>query len=175
VIVWYGVFDEWLQGFVQGRTADVHDFIADVTGALASFAILSVLSFWPAMLAMSGMAIFVLVNSYRADISQLLPFTSVLLNPLLFASFTGLTLYCSCTSKIIFINTEKGRFKGLIPIILPSILLVIVKVGAVILHRHISFRDILFSVLAIAITALIGHNAQNLLTNFRKMRLSQPK
>ncbi len=175
IIVSYGICDEWLQGFVQGRTPDIHDFIADLTGALASLALLSVFSFWPAILAMAGMAIFVLLNSYRADISQLLPFTSALLNPLLFAFFTGLTLYCIYTSKITLPNTQQGRFKKLISIILPSFLLMIVKTGAVILHRHISVWDILFSVLAIAITAFIGNNAQTLLRNFKKLRLSQPK
>ncbi len=175
VIVLYGVLDEWLQGFVTGRTADTHDLLADLAGALSSLAILSVFSFWPGLLVMSGMATFVLVNSYRTDISQLLPFTSLLLNPLLFAFFTGLTLYCIHTSRILFPNSEKGRFNGLISIILPCVLLITVKVGALMLHRHIAFRDILFSGLAIAITALIGHNAQKFLINFRKLRSSRPK
>ncbi|WP_027157333.1 VanZ family protein [Methylobacter luteus] len=29
----YGVYDEWHQSFVQGRTSDVADWIADTTGA----------------------------------------------------------------------------------------------------------------------------------------------
>ena len=81
VTVWYGVMDEWLQGFVHGRTADVHDFLADLAGTLTSLAILSILSFWPALITMSAMAVFVCVNSARAEITQLLPFTSICLNP----------------------------------------------------------------------------------------------
>ena len=167
VIVWYGVMDEWLQGLV-GRTADVHDFFADLAGTLTSLAVLSILSFWPAMLTMSAMVVFVCVNSPRADIAQLLPVASTCLSPILFSCFTGLTSYCIKTSKIIIINRVSEGFRGLLPILLPVVLLMIVQLGAYMLHRRVTMEDSLLSCLAIVITALIGQNAQKLLEIARK-------
>ncbi|MCP4453453.1 MAG: hypothetical protein GY809_18495 [Planctomycetes bacterium] len=155
VTVWYGVMDEWLQGFVHGRTADVHDFYADLAGTLTSLAVLSILSFWPALLTMSGMAVFVLVNSARADLTQLLPVTSILMNPLIFSCFTGLTLFCVRTSKIAFFSTIRDEFRWLLPILIPSTLLAIVKGGGYLLHRQVNSRDSLLSWLAIVLTVFV--------------------
>ena len=41
----YGMVDEWLQTFVAGRTADIKDWAADLTGAVASLLMLSLLLF----------------------------------------------------------------------------------------------------------------------------------
>jgi hypothetical protein len=60
-LVLYGAFDEILQGHV-GRSADVADFAADVVGVTAAFVLLSVLSFWPALLAASAVFVFVVTN-----------------------------------------------------------------------------------------------------------------
>jgi VanZ family protein len=168
VTVWYGVMDEWLQGFVHGRTADVHDFFADLAGTLTSLAILSILTFWPALITMSAMAVFVCVNSAGADITQLLPVTSTLLNPLIFSCFTGLTLYCVQTAKIRLFNTVKEEFRWLLPVLLPGTLLTIVKVGGYLLHGLQNSRDSLLSGLAIIVTVFIGQNAQKLLEISRK-------
>jgi hypothetical protein len=168
VTVWYGVMDEWLQGFVHGRTADVHDFFADLAGTLTSLAILSILTFWPALITMSAMAVFVCVNSVGADITQLLPVTSTFLNPLIFSCFTGLTLYCVQTAKIRHFNTVKEEFRWLLPVLLPGTLLTIVKVGGYLLHGLQNSRDSLLSGLAIIVTVFIGQNAQKLLEISRK-------
>ncbi|MCF7974305.1 MAG: VanZ family protein [Phycisphaerae bacterium] len=173
VIVWYGAIDEWLQGYVAGRSADVHDFYADLMGTLTSLVLLSLLSFWPALLAMSAMAIFVVVNSSRADLTQLLPITSTCIAPLLLAGFTGLTLYCVHTSKIAFLNTGKPHFRWLFPTLLPCLLLAVTAVGARLLHRHQAMQDILLSGLAIALTVLMVQSAHKLLKKNRKFGLSQ--
>ena len=49
VVVWYGVVDEWLQGFVKGRTVDRSDFFVDLIGAVVSLLLLTVFTFWPAL------------------------------------------------------------------------------------------------------------------------------
>ncbi len=168
VTVWYGVVDEWLQGFVHGRTADVHDFLADLAGTVSSLVVLSILSFWPALLMMSAMVVFVCVNSTRANITQLLPIISTCLNPILFACFTGLTSYCVKTSRIIIINHVSEGFRGYLPFLLPVVLLLVVQLGAYMLDRQVTMEDCLLSWLAIVITALIGQNAQKLLDIARK-------
>lgn len=70
VIVWYGAIDEYLQGRV-GRSADVMDFVADLFGAALALGLLSVLSFWSAMLAAS--AVFVFVASNMSNLLMLYP------------------------------------------------------------------------------------------------------
>lgn len=56
-IVWYGAFDEWLQGFV-GRTPDIYDFYADIGAAFAALLIMTFLTFWPAVLTLATIFIF---------------------------------------------------------------------------------------------------------------------
>lgn len=72
VVVWYGVVDEWLQGYV-GRDPDIMDFFADLGGTLTSLILLTIFSFWSASLAVTGAIIFVLTNFIRANIAELPP------------------------------------------------------------------------------------------------------
>ncbi len=65
-VVWYGVIDEWLQMYV-GRNADIHDFFADLTGAVTGLLILTFVNFWPASLVITGGGIFVMTNFLRAQ------------------------------------------------------------------------------------------------------------
>ena len=59
VVAWYGVADEYLQGFVH-RTPDVGDFIADFAAALTGLIILTIFSFWPALLILLGVVFFMM-------------------------------------------------------------------------------------------------------------------
>ena len=63
-MVWYGVTDEWLQGYVN-RNPDVMDFLADLTGALTGLILLSLFPFWPAFLVLTGSSIFIATNLTR--------------------------------------------------------------------------------------------------------------
>lgn len=69
VVVWYGVFDEWLQGYV-GRNPDIKDFFADLAGALTGLVLLSVFSFWPVSIVLTGAIIFVLTNFMQAGLGE---------------------------------------------------------------------------------------------------------
>jgi len=64
VVVWYGLIDEWLQGYVR-RNPDVMDFLADLTGTLTGLILLSLFSFWPAFLVLTGGSIFITTNLTR--------------------------------------------------------------------------------------------------------------
>lgn len=72
VVVWYGVIDEWLQSYV-GRGADVRDFFASLSGTVAGLIILSLVSFWSALLAVTGICIFSLTNLTRVNPADLVP------------------------------------------------------------------------------------------------------
>lgn len=69
----YAVLDECLQYYVAGRSADVRDLLADATGAAGALGMLAVLSFWPAALAVTGIAIYTLTVFTRANLTALLP------------------------------------------------------------------------------------------------------
>ncbi len=60
-IACYGVADEWLQSLV-GRQMELKDFLGDLLGMAITLAILSILSFWPALLAVSTIFIFCISN-----------------------------------------------------------------------------------------------------------------
>ncbi len=60
-MVGYGIIDEFLQARI-GRSPDRMDFLADITGVLLGLAILTAMSFWPAMVAVSAIFIFVVSN-----------------------------------------------------------------------------------------------------------------
>jgi len=65
-VVWYGVADEWLQGYV-GRNPDVRDFLADLAGVITGLILLSIFPFWPVSLVLTGSAIFVLTNFMKVN------------------------------------------------------------------------------------------------------------
>ncbi len=90
VMVWYGAMDEWLQGFVQGRSVDVWDFFADLAATLSCLFFLTVTSFWPAFLLLTGGAIFLLSACAQRDLSRLMPLAMFLFQGLSYAFFTGL-------------------------------------------------------------------------------------
>jgi len=75
VVVWYGVVDELLQGYV-GRSCDVTDFFADLAGALIGLILLTIFPFWSASVAITGAVIFVLTNFMGANLADLLPVTN---------------------------------------------------------------------------------------------------
>ena len=87
VVVWYGVFDEWLQGYV-GRNPDVMDFFADLAGALIGLIVLAIFPFWSASVAITGAVIFVLTNFMGANLADLLPVTNAVFHLFGYAFFS---------------------------------------------------------------------------------------
>ena len=92
VVVWYGVIDELLQGFVAGRSCDVRDFFVDVAGTLTGLILFSFLTFWPAALSVAAIFIFGITNVSRANLADLLPVASALFYLFAYAVFTMLWL-----------------------------------------------------------------------------------
>lgn len=59
VLACYGAVDEYLQGFVH-RSPDKYDFIADFSAAMTGLVILTIFSFWPALLIILGTVFFMM-------------------------------------------------------------------------------------------------------------------
>lgn len=94
VVVWYGVFDEWLQSYV-GRSCDIADFLADLAGTLTGLILLSFFSFWSASLVLTGAAIFILTNFMQAN-PDLLPTANVVFHLVGYAFFSLLWTRYMC-------------------------------------------------------------------------------
>ena len=78
VIAGYGVVDELLQGCMSGRSCDVRDYIANLTGIVTGLILFSLLNFWLALLTVSGITIFTLTNVARANLTDLVPITNAM-------------------------------------------------------------------------------------------------
>lgn len=93
IVVWYGVFDEWLQYYV-GRDPDVMDFFADLGGTLTGLILLTIFPFWSACLVVTGAIIFVLTNFIRANIAVLPFMTDTTFHLFAHGFFTMLWIRC---------------------------------------------------------------------------------
>ena len=87
VMAGYGVVDEWLQGYV-GRNPNIKDFLADLAGAMTGLILLSIFPFWPASLALTGGAIFILTNFMYANLADHLPVTNAAFHLFAYALFS---------------------------------------------------------------------------------------
>jgi len=149
VIVLYAAIDEYLQGRV-GRSADVVDFAADVFGVVLGLGLLSILSFWPALLAASAVFIFVISN-----MSHLLMYPHYHLNTVF--HFTAYTAFA-----LIWIQYVE-RYTPLKPpaalwlfccILVPVMLLVIIKATAPLWEHPIGWIEIATALFGISSSVL---------------------
>jgi hypothetical protein len=153
VMVWYGAFDEWTQGFV-GRQTDIIDFCYDLGGSLVALGILSVLSFWPALLTVS--AIFIYAVTDRSVLLNLYP--QLHLN-----TAFHLTAYTTLTLIWIQHLNRDGRFRRthptwpLIALSLPLGLLMAVKLVGLYYEKPLWWVDIATAAFGIAATVLISY------------------
>jgi VanZ family protein len=149
VIVWYGAIDEWLQARV-GRNADVHDFYADLLGGICGLLLLSVFSFWPALLVASASVIFGMTNFSRATLIGGSFFVN---SAFYFVSYMFFALvWVQYMDRNEFVRKYFKRSLGWFAIAsgLPLLLLGVVKVCSFIMSRPVYLVDTLTSVAAIA-------------------------
>ncbi len=147
VIVWYGVIDEVLQGFVAGRNCDVWDFFADLAGVVTSLILFTFFSFWPAFLVVTGITIFALSNLTRVNLVDLLPVTNVAFHLFAYAFFAMLWI----RNMHLFLPLKAPNVKWLIlASVLPTGLLLAVKVFSVISGRGGTIQDVIIAAVGTA-------------------------
>jgi VanZ family protein len=150
VVVWYGVLDELLQGYV-GRMCDARDFVANLAGALASLILLSIFSFWSASLLVAGIGLFLLTNLCRANLADLLPITSLLFHLLAYGLFTMLWI----RYMYLFLSLKAPQRKWLFGALsLPIAFLLTVKLFSVILDKNFSVQNVVISCVGIAVAVM---------------------
>lgn len=160
-VVWYGVCDEWLQGYVALRTTDATDFFADLVGAVTGLIVLSVFAFWPASLMVTGVTIFGLTNITRVNIADLLPVINTAFHLFAYAFFT--MLWIQYLYHCLSLKTLKSKWLIVAPS-LPIGFLLAVKLGSLILGRSFTITDVIVS--AVGIIAVVV--TTSLIALFRK-------
>jgi len=155
VIVVYGILDEWLQGYVVGRSCDVRDFFSDLEGALASLILSSFLMFWPAGLIIVATFIFGITNVTRANLSDLLPVTNAVFHFLAYAILTVLWIQC----VHLFLAPKVRKAKWFILVLAgPTGFLIIVKLFSVMAGKELAFSDIIIAFGAIVAVVTVFYS-----------------
>jgi len=154
----FGILDEWLQGYVAGRSCDVKDFFMDLAGALTGLVLCSFLSFWPAGLLVVATLIFGVTNVTQANLTDLLPVTNVIFHFLAYAVLTAQWIRCVNLFSIIKASKAKGFLLGLAG---PSGFLIIVELFSVITGKDFALYEIIISFGAIA-AIVIGFHGRHL-------------
>lgn len=151
VVVWYGALDEFLQGYVAGRSRNAADFFTNLGGTLTGLILFSFLTFWPGLLVVTATTIFLLTNLARANLADLLPVTNTLFHLFGYGAFAMLWI----RNMNRFLPLKAAKLKWLIvATATPMGYLLFVKVFSVISGRYFGVRDVVVS--AAAIVAVIA-------------------
>jgi len=141
----YGVFDEWSQNFVAGRSCDIRDFFADMTGTLTGLILFSIFTFWPAGLCVVAIVIFGLINVTSTDLGDLMPVASGAFHLFAYAVFTVLWVQHVRHSRFDARLPKTGINHLAVISAAPMVLLLFVKVFSLIFDRAFGVRDMLLS------------------------------
>ena len=147
VMAGYGAVDEWLQLYVAGRSSDIMDFSADLAGAITGLILFSFFTFWPSLLIVTGISIFLLTNLTRVNLDDLLPVTNTVFHLSAYAVFT--LLWIRYIHPLLIKASQPKRL--IVVLALPTIFLLAVKLSSIILVRNFGPRDVAISGAAIVI------------------------
>lgn len=154
VMVWYGAFDEWLQTYV-GRSANVSDFLANLAGMLTGLVLLSIFTFWPALLVITAILIFAATNLSRINLALLLPVLYATVHLFAYAFFALVWVqYLKRRRPLPPPENPKRLFTASI---LPLALLAAVKIFSAFLGRTFAAADITAAVAGIAAVTVTYH------------------
>jgi len=166
VMVWYGAFDEWLQGCI-GRSADVADFYADLGGVLFGLVVLSIFRFWQSCLIISGIFIFAVTNLSTIEMLWEMPWLNIGFHFVGYAGFTLIWIQYMQRYMVLV------RFKWLASALgLPAALLAGVKLCSIGLGKPVSFIDSGTALVAVTVAVFVScltcrHNCSPPSTNYK--------
>jgi VanZ family protein len=143
----YGGADELLQHYV-GRTCAVTDFLANLVGALAGLILVTFFTFWPGLLLVMAVAVFLLTNLARANPAELLPVMSTVFYVCAYAFLTVLWVQYVRLFWLLKAPRAKWLIAAIVP---PAGFLAIVKLFSVILDKAFDVRSVLLAFGGIAV------------------------
>ena len=152
--VCYGVLDELLQGVVVGRSCDVMDFLADMTGVLTGLILFAFFTFWPAFLVVTGITIFALTNLTHVNLADLLPVTYLVFLLFSYGFFAALWIQ----NMHLFLSLRAPKIKWLIAAsALPICFLAAVKIFSVFTGRDFRWQDVIIAAVGIAAVVITAY------------------
>jgi len=147
VVVWYGVVDEWLQGYV-GRCPDVKDFLADLAGALTGLVLLSIFPFWPVSLVLTGATLFILTNFMQVGPTDQLFVVSMVFHLLGYAVFS--LLWIKYLHYLLPIRPPQSRW--LLGVLAPPVFfLLAAEIFSGLVCERIRFQNVTISLVGITV------------------------
>jgi hypothetical protein len=151
LVVVYGLVDEVSQA-AFGRSCEVLDFTADMAGALAGFILFAFLAFWPSLLVVTGITVFLLTNLARTNIAEQLPKASATYYVVAYGFFTLLWIQY----MRLYLSLRAPRLRWVAwALVVPGCFLLIVKLGSVVLGKNFAWAGVAFSAGGIAAVVLI--------------------
>ncbi len=156
IMVWYGAFDEWLQGRM-GRNADVMDFFADLAGTVAGLLILTVFTFWPGSLIFSTILIFTISNLSKIDLLWELPFVNTGFHFIAYAMFTLIWIQYIYRYLPLAINSLTQSKWLLSALSVPLLLLAAVKFSSIPFGKEVWLIDCVTAFVGIALAVLTSY------------------
>ena len=150
VMVWYSAFDEWLQGCMS-RSADVRDFYANLAGTIIGLGIISIFSFWPSCLIISGVFVFSVTNLSSIDLLAGLPWLNIGFHFFGYAGFTLIWIqYMQRYIRLVGVKWIAAALGA------PAMLLAGVKLCSIGLGKDVSFIDSGLAIIAIAAAIVVS-------------------
>jgi VanZ family protein len=146
VMVLYGVVDEWLQSYV-GRGADVRDFFASFSGTVAGLIILSLVGFWYALFAVTGICIFSLTNLTQVNPADLVPVMNAMFNLFGYGLFS--ILWIQCMRHCLSIKPAQPKWL-IISLAVPIVFLAAVGLFSAVAGNGFRWQDIVMGTVGIA-------------------------
>lgn len=164
ILAAYAALDEFLQGLkFIGRSCDVIDFIANMSGVVIAMGILSMLGFWASMLTFSSVFIFVISNMSRLPALYPQFHADTMFHFTAYALFTLVCIHWLQQKSTISKDRSRWMLRSAV---LPTILLAIVKLSLPLFDRKIDWIN--------TSTALFGILSA-VLVSFQLFRLTRPK
>ena len=148
VAVWYGAFDELLQSCVGGRSCDFGDFLGDLAGSVTGLVLFAIFTFWPALLVVTGTAVFLLTNLARVNPAELIPRASTLFYFLGYGVFALVWIRCL---HLLGRRTRVGLKWVAAALSLPAALLITVKLFSLVLEKSFAPRSVVIAAAGIVV------------------------
>ena len=152
MVVWYGAVDEWLQMYVN-RSPSVYDFYANLAGTLSGLVILSLFSFWPALVIVSGMIIFISTNLISIAMVGPNAFLRIVFDFIAYGGFT--LIWIHFTQHYICLKRFGLRWLTF-ALSVPVLLLVVVNGYSIGMGRQVGVIDVLCSFTAIDAAVVVS-------------------
>jgi len=150
-VLGYGVVDELVQARV-GRTADLHDYLADVVGCFIAMGVLTLLPFWPGFAVVIAGTIFALSNLTTANPAASFPVVNAVFHVLAYGLFTVVwsrNLPSCVLSRAVWLKAVALRVS------VPLALLVLTKASGRFLSRPLHAGETALALVGIAVAALV--------------------